>query len=354
MTTPRKPAAFRVETPAPLPEKKPVTARKPRAVPSDTAIVMPDEVDIFDDAALVDAAPPLPSPSKRRSWLATMFFGAVGVLVSLALGLWADGLVRELFARNEWLGWFAAGAAALAVLAAIVLLSREMLALARLSSVDRLRADAEKAIANDDPDGARRVVSHLVSLMAHRPETAAGRKALDELRDEIVDGAALVKYAEVEVLGTLDERATALVLDAAKRVSMVTAISPRALVDIAYVIFESGRLVRRIAELYGGRPGTLGFFRLARSVLSHLAVTGSMAVGDSFVQQIVGHGLAARLSAKLGEGVVNGMMTARIGLAAMDTARPLPFVARKRPGIGDFLSALTSFAKSRETDTPKG
>ncbi|RUW58292.1 DUF697 domain-containing protein, partial [Mesorhizobium sp. M7A.F.Ca.US.008.03.1.1] len=86
-----------------------------------------------------------------------------------------------------------------------------------------------------------------------------------------------------------------------------------------------------------------------------LAGTGSIAIGDSFVQQIVGHGLAARLSAKLGEGVVNGMMTARIGIAAMETARPLPFSAAKRPGLGDFLSALTSFATRKDGETtPSG
>ena len=71
-----------------------------------------------------------------------------------------------------------------------------------------------------------------------------------------------------------------MVLDAAKRVSLVTAVSPRALVDLAYVVFEAGRLIRRLAELYGGRPGTLGFFRLARGVLAHLAVTGAIAAGD--------------------------------------------------------------------------
>ena len=142
-----------------------------------------------------------------------------------------------------------------------------------------------------------------------------------------------------------------MILDAAKRVSIVTAVSPRALVDIAYVLFESGRLIRRLAELYGGRPGTLGFFRLARDVLAHLAVTGSLAAGDSLVQQLVGHGLAARLSAKLGEGVVNGMMTARIGIAAMETARPLPFSAVKRPGVGDFLSALTALRTRATAET---
>jgi putative membrane protein len=66
------------------------------------------------------------------------------------------------------------------------------------------------------------------------------------------------------------------------------------------------------------------------------------------VQQIVGHGLAARLSAKLGEGVVNGMMTARIGIAAMETARPLPFSAVKRPGMGEFVTTLTKFSAKKD------
>ncbi|HBT70117.1 MAG TPA: TIGR01620 family protein, partial [Agrobacterium sp.] len=55
----------------------------------------------------------------------------------------------------------------------------------------------------------------------------------------------------------------------------------------------------------------------------------------------LGHGLASKLSARLGEGVINGLMTARIGIAAMDLCRPLPFRAVKRPGIGDFMSDLT-------------
>src|SRR5690606_23040918 len=187
----------------------------------------------------------------------------------------------------------------------------------------------------------------LTARPATHPDTAAGRKRLNGLEGDIIDGRDLLNIAERELLAALDRRAQKLILDAAKRVSLVTAVSPRALVDIAYVVFEAGRLIRRLAELYGGRPGTLGFFRLARGVLAHLAVTGPIAVGDRFRQPIVGHGLAARRSAKLGEGIVNGMMTARIGIAAMETARPLPFLAEKRPGMSDFLSALTSFATAK-------
>lgn len=355
--TVRKPAAFRIEPQetASKAAPKPVEtamARRPRAMKTE-AVVVPAEIDVFDVPEIVTAPPPPATAPRRRSMLGGIFVGALGVLVSLALGLWTDSLIRELFERAQWLGWLAAGVAVVAVVALLVILAREFLAISRLAEVEKLQKRALDAIGRDDPKAARSVVDDLSAFVAAKPQTAAGRRALADLRHEIIDGADLVRLAETEILGPLDAQAKTMILDAAKRVSLVTAVSPRALVDVAYVVFEAGRLIRRLSELYGGRPGTLGFFRLARSVLAHLAVTGSIAVGDSFVQQIVGHGLAARLSAKLGEGVVNGMMTARIGMAAMETARPLPFTAVKRPGMGDFLSALTSFATSKGTEAGK-
>ena len=137
---------------------------------------------------------------------------------------------------------------------------------------------------------------------------------------------------------------------AAKRVAAVTAISPRAAVDIVYVLWESVRLIRRLATLYGGRPSGLGTIRLARMVVSHLALTGGIAMTDSIVQQLVGHGLAAKLSARLGEGVVNGLMTARIGLAALSVVRPLPYLAGKPPALSSIMSELTKFGAAPKKD----
>lgn len=353
MTAPRKPAAFRIEPAAPEPELSAApdvpAPRKPRAAKPETAIVVPAEIDVFDMEAEIDGEPPLAVAPRRRSRLAAIFWTALSALVSLAVGLWTDQLIRELFGRADWLGWVGVALAATVALSLVVILARELLALSRLASMEKMRQRAADAILRDEPKAARAVVDELVSLLSGRAETAAGRRTLSELRNDIIDGANLVRLAEAELLVPLDVRATTLVLDAAKRVSLVTAVSPRALVDIAYVVFESGRLIRRLAELYGGRPGTLGFIRLTRDVLAHLAVTGSIAAGDSIVQQLIGQGLAARLSAKLGEGVINGMMTARIGIAAMEAARPLPFSAAKRPGLGAFLAALTSFTAKKST-----
>jgi putative membrane protein len=125
-------------------------------------------------------------------------------------------------------------------------------------------------------------------------------------------------------------------------------VSPRAIIDVAFVIYAAVRLLRSLARIYAGRPGFFGFLRLARAALGHLAVTGGVAVGDDLIHQVLGLGLAARISAKLGEGVLNGLMTARFGLAALAVCRPLPFIKEEPPKIGDVAGELLSRAAEEQ------
>ncbi|TIS21097.1 MAG: TIGR01620 family protein, partial [Mesorhizobium sp.] len=157
MTAPRKPAAFRIE-PEALPKERAAlrqpyapSARKPRTVKADLAVVTPAEIDVFDEPDIIAAEPPPATAPRKRSMLGGLLFGALGVLVSLALGLWTDQLIRDLFARAEWLGWLAAGMAVIALLALLIILVREFLAITRLAEVEKLQKRALDAIARDDP-----------------------------------------------------------------------------------------------------------------------------------------------------------------------------------------------------------
>jgi len=333
----RKPQAFVFEPEERSAATKPAP-RSPAAFSADIALTPEAEDPFLGEQA---AEPPIAAPRRRGMPLLSILLSALGLLFSAAFALWLDGLIRDLYGRADWLGYSAITVTTIAALAVLAIVARELWALRRLASVQALKQDAEAALLDRQPAQARAIVARLVDLCRAMPETASGRAALDATQTDIIDSEGLIRLAELELLGPADRRARRLVMEASKRVSIVTAVSPRAIVDLGYVLFEAARLIRSVAETYGTRPGRLGMLRLFGDVVAHLAVTGSIAVGDGIAQQLLGHGLASKISARLGEGVINGLMTARIGIAAMDLLRPLPFTAIKRPGVSDFVADLT-------------
>ena len=130
----------------------------------------------------------------------------------------------------------------------------------------------------------------------------------------------------------------------------VTAVVPLALADVFTVLVSNLRMIRRVAEIYGGRSGTFGSWRLVRTTLTHLVATGAVAVGDDLVHSVIGGGLAARLSRRFGEGVINAALTARVGIAAIEVCRPLPFRRASRPKVtGDAATGADRAVRQRVT-----
>lgn len=301
------------------------------------------------DIAALEVAAEVAPPRKGISW-SSLFWSALGGLASLGLYVAISRLIDDLFAQAPWLGYVGLSLAALLVLATLIILAREIGGLSRLARLDDIRRRARQAVEADDRQIAEGVTRDMLRLAAEKPTLARARADLESHLEGIIDGADLVRLTERSLLPTLDSRARQMVSDAAKSVSVVTAVSPKALVDLAFVLFTAVTLMRRLALLYGGRPGALGMMRLTGHVVGHLTVTGGMAAGDSLVQQIVGHGLAARLSARLGEGVVNGLLTARLGLAAIAVIRPMPFLALPAPRLADVATGLVRKAQEEERE----
>ena len=331
---PRAPRAFRLDDPA-------VASYGPGAEPAEEEPKRRARIVVAEEDAPFDEADEIIAPRRRRkiawgAWLAS----ALGGLAVLGLGLALERLIRDLLSAYPALGWVAIGLAAVAGIAFSGIVLREALGVFRERRIETLRSRTAKAILASDDREAGAIVSALCGLYAHRPETARGRAVLTGLADEIVDASDRLKVAERELLEPLDRQARRIVANGAKQVSLVTAVSPRAIVDIGFVLFACVRLVRRVAAVYGGRPGLFGFLRLSGNVLSHLAVTGGVAVGDDIVQQVLGLGLAARISAKLGEGALNGLLTARVGIAAIAVCRPMPFIGVEEPRLQDVAAGL--------------
>jgi len=335
--TPRAPKAFVIEPP----EAEEAPARKPRAI---TGITFEPEVD--EGELIVMPPAPLARPSRFR-WGA-LLVSAVFTLVMMWAGLAVTQLVEDFFARSPVLGWAALGVAAAAGLAALVIIAREIWALARLRRIAHIQLDAAHAINTDDAAAAKRAVDQLKSLYASRADAQLGLKELRQYESDIMDGRDRMKLAERHLVSWRDAEAHRIIAHAARRITLLTTVAPTAALDILFVAAQNLRMMRELATLYGGRPSGLATLRLARMVISHLALTGGIALSDNLIQHVVGKGLLGRLSARFGEGTVNGILTARVGLAARDVCRPIPQEASAKETLGSLMKELVSAAPEQK------
>lgn len=312
----------------------------------------------IDEAVDPSAAPPVPDLSpqgqamqavaaltaRRGSALTRFAFWAFGAVFSFAISVAAYDFVTGLLARNVVLGWLAMALVGAAVLAGVILGLREWAGFIRLRRLDGLRQRAEAARAAADLAEARRVSQALTRLYAGRADVAWGLARFNEREGEVLDADALLALAERELLSPLDAEARLVIESAARQVATVTALVPLALADVATALVSNLRMIRRIAEIYGGRSGSFGSLRLLRRVFGSLVAAGAMALTDDMIGSVAGGGVLSKLSRRFGEGVVNGALTARVGVAAMELCRPLPFAALEKPGVSALVSrALAGF-----------
>jgi len=263
---------------------------------------------------------------------------ALGSLFSFMISVAVYDFVAGMLARNSWLGWAAFGLTGLAVALLLLMALREAAGFFRLRRLDGARTAAVSARASGEVKAAAHVTDALLRLYSGRADLRWGAQRLAERRAEVLDADALLNLAEAELMAPLDLAARAEIESAARRVATITAIVPLALADVAVTLFSNLAMIRKIATLYGGRAGTLGSLKLLRRVFGHLLATGALSLGDDLIGSVAGGGVLGKLSRRFGEGVVNGALTARVGIAAMELCRPLPFEALPKPKVTNLVS----------------
>jgi putative membrane protein len=285
---------------------------------------------------------------RRFRWLG-LLISALLALFTMWVSLSLVELVEAFFARNAILGWTAFTIAVLAGLAALAIITREIIGLWRLNTIEHLQEQAARAINLDERKSAEQVCASLETIYAERADVKWGLQQFRSHASDILDPRDRLRLAERLLLTPLDEAAHKLIAKRARRVTLLTTVTPAAALDILIVAAQNLGLLRDIATLYGGRPSTLATLKLARMVATHLAVTGGLALSDNLIQHVVGKGLLGKLSARFGEGAVNGILTSRIGLAACDVCRPIPKNAATRETLTSLLKEVMTFGERKES-----
>ncbi|MCY4006200.1 MAG: TIGR01620 family protein [Rhodobacteraceae bacterium] len=291
-----------------------------------------------------------PISTLSSSWLTKFFWMSLTtVVMCLALMAFLD-FVEALNSRSTYMKatvWIFLSIFGLLLVGMVV---REISALRKVHDLCRIRYSAIKALECDDLERVREAVDKLAQFYKFRQDISWGQERLAEKRVDIIDPRDLVCYAEKELLEPLDARAERAVEAAAWRVATVTAMVPLTLLDVIVVTATYLGLVRRISEIYSMRPGMLGSIHLFWTALVHLTAVGAISHGSEFIGTAAA-GMLTSVGRRLGEGLLNGILTARMGAAVIEVCRPLPFVRKKPPSLTQRMTRLFTHGLRQSIDS---
>jgi putative membrane protein len=145
------------------------------------------------------------------------------------------------------------------------------------------------------------------------------------------------------ILAPIDRQAEALIRGAIAQTVIFTAINPVAFIEGLFFVGRGLRLVRQIAELYGGRPGFIGSVHLMRRLIVGSGAVGAAdIVGNVLTQKLGGilNKVTLGVAEDVAESVYAAQKVATFGIASMRLCRPIPFT----PGAVPSVSGLVAHA----------
>lgn len=257
----------------------------------------------------------LPDPITRASKapLVVALLALFASLIVVAVLEFANFIASQ-FERAAWLGWLTVVLLLPALAALAWSTVREWKGLSALSNADKLR----QGLLSDDLEVAKKHAHKWLATIGASNETIT-TIALAK------DAATLRSLLRTGPLAILNEKADAEGRAAALQVLAATAVSPWAGLDGLIVIWRGLRLVRRIAEIYGLRPGALGTLRIwFRITMDATAVAATDMAVTALMKAFTNSPIATALTGDAAGSALSAKRMLRLTSAVAQLCRPLP------------------------------
>ncbi len=252
--------------------------------------------------------------------------------------------------KTHWLvaALFSALIGTVAVLAGRALLSF-FGARKSLDALNRLRARAERLTGRRSSGQSKELLQALQAFYTNKPQAALFSQTLESLPDYSDDSETLT-HINQHFLRTLDQEAMQRISRCSAQTGLAIAISPWAALDMLLAVWRSLIMIDDIAQVYGVAPSLPTRLKLLPQVLQQLTFVGASELAiDQMSDDLGGAALASAFSARAGQGLGAGIMSARLGLATVRVLRPIPFAEGQQPGLRHLLRPLIEKLKTRLT-----
>jgi len=168
---------------------------------------------------------------------------------------------------------------------------------------------------------------------------------IDEIRNKMQDSQV---YAEIyydlnhQLLPIIDQKVQQRIQHASVQIALTTAISPVPVIDMVLIIYQSVKLTKEIAELYGYRPGFLMTMRLLKRGAMHVLFAGVSELAIDFANDVTSTSFITKLSQSAGQGVANGILLARLGYGVMVACRPIEVNVQRESFFKTVVTAIVN------------
>ncbi|UXA35905.1 YcjF family protein [Proteus terrae] len=280
---------------------------------------------------------------KKSVWkrLLTIASTILGISVIAQTGQW----IYDSWINSDWIALGAASAGGLIVVAGIGSVITEWRRIYRLRQRADERDKAKELLYSHAMGNGRPFCEKLAKQAGISSQHPALIRWQSALHDTHNDKEVLELYSQL-VQPILDKQARAEISRSAAESTLMIAVSPLAMVDMAFIGWRNIRLINRIAEIYGIELGYYSRLKLFRLVLVNIAFAGATELVREVGMDWLSQDLAARLSTKAAQGIGAGLLTARLGIKAMELCRPLPWIDDNKPKLGDFRKELIGKLKT--------
>ncbi|XQW86078.1 YcjF family protein [Thalassotalea piscium] len=141
---------------------------------------------------------------------------------------------------------------------------------------------------------------------------------------ELTDKELLTLYSR-QVLSIVDQKALDKISKHSTEAAVLVALSPIAILDMLLMLWRNTKMINEIAALYGMKMSYWSRIKLIKQTFKNMVYAGASELITDIGADLLGADMLAKLSGRLAQGLGAGMLTARLGLKAMQVCRPVPY-----------------------------
>ena len=342
MSDPLKP---RIDFARPLDDAREMPLRPAQAFEEDAQAaflaVKEDDVNVEEEGAGERAVEAALKP-KRSIWL--KMAGAGIALFGISVVAQGVQWTHDAWLERDWFSLGSGVAGGLIIAAGVGALASEWRRLYQLRQRAEER-DVGRELLYSHGIGQGRAFCEKLAKQAELDQAHPALQRWQASLHETHNDSEIVRLYAQLVQPVLDRQARREISRHAAESTLMIAVSPLALVDMAFIAWRNLRLVNRIAAIYGIELGYFSRIRLFRLVLLNMAFAGASELVREVGMDWVSQDIAAKLSARAAQGIGAGLLTARLGIKAMELCRPLPWLEEDKPRLGDFRRELVGQLK---------